>query len=123
MRWSAVAAVLLGIAVIMGAFGAHGLKDRLDEYSLGVYEKACFYHFVHALGLLCLPLLAAQSGMSESSTRLIAWGLVLGIIIFSGSLYVLAISGIKWLGAITPIGGTLFIVSWFYLAYQLSRNN
>ena len=116
MYWSAVAAILLGLAVLLGAFGAHGLKDRLDAYSMSVYEKAVFYHFVHALGLLIVSIMPRQ--------RLTAWicGLLFaGILIFSGSLYVLAVTGIRAMGAITPFGGLAFIAGWFLLAYSLLR--
>ena len=112
MNWSAIGASLLAIAVILGAFGAHGLRGRIDEYSLGVYEKAVFYHFIHAIGILVIPLLAKNSARA-------CWLLLAGILIFSGSLYALAITGVKTLGAITPIGGLAFIAGWVYLAWQL----
>ena len=103
MNWSAIGAVALGLAVALGAFGAHGLRSRLDEYSLGIYEKAVFYHFIHAIGLLVVPLL--------TKNERVCWLLALGILLFSGSLYALAISGVRALGAVTPFGGLAFIAA------------
>jgi uncharacterized membrane protein YgdD (TMEM256/DUF423 family) len=122
MNWSAVAAAGLGLAVILGAFGAHGLRDRLDAYSMGVYEKAVFYHFIHALGLLIVSLMPRIGLLDESRAAWICWLLTVGIVIFSGSLYVLAVSGVKALGAFTPIGGLSFIAAWLLLAYWLVKH-
>ncbi|MDX1979817.1 MAG: DUF423 domain-containing protein, partial [Bryobacteraceae bacterium] len=109
-----VAAILLAVAVAMGAFGAHGLKGRLDAYSMGLWEKAAFYHFIHAMGLLVVSL---QTRVADAS--LACWLLLAGILFFSGSLYALALSGVTVLGAITPLGGTAFIAAWLVLAYKL----
>lgn len=114
-------AALLALAVAMGAFGAHGLRKRLDAYSMSVYEKAVFYHFIHALGILIVVLLARTRAIPFPSLGLIGWLLFIGIILFSGSLYALAISGMRGLGAITPIGGILFIAGWIVLAVQVVR--
>lgn len=111
----------MALAVIFGAFGAHGLRDRLDAYSMGVYEKAVFYHFIHALGLLIVSFLPKTGTFSETATSLVCWLLLAGIAIFSGSLYALAISGNRMLGAITPIGGVSFIAAWLVLAWFLLR--
>ena len=110
MNWSVVGATLLALAVVFGAFGAHGLRDRLDPYSMGVYEKAVFYHFIHALGVL----LGARF-------PLVCWLLLAGIVFFSGSLYLLAVTGNRALGAITPIGGVCFIAGWIALAVKSWR--
>ena len=117
MNWSAIGAVFLALAVILGAFGAHGLKDRLDAYSLGVWEKAVFYHFIHAMGILVVSLLPRTGTFPLSAASLVAWLLTAGILIFSGSLYLLAVTGVHTLGAITPIGGVCFIAAWLLLAY------
>jgi len=121
MNWSATGAVLMALAVGMGAFGAHGLRNRLDAYSISVYEKAVFYHFVHAFGILLVSLLARTNAISTAGQARVAWLLLIGIIIFSGSLYALAVSGVRILGAITPIGGISFVAAWLLLVYELLR--
>ena len=122
MNWSATGAAALGLAVILGAFGAHGLKDRLDAYSMSVYEKAVFYHFVHALGVLIVSLMPKAGYLSQTQTNWICGFLTAGIALFSGSLYVLAVTRIPMLGAITPFGGISFIAGWLMLAWILLRN-
>lgn len=121
MNWTAIAAISLGLAVILGAFGAHGLRARLDEYSIGVYERAVFYHFVHALGLLVVSVLPRVMAVQSSWINWACALLFAGILIFSGSLYALAISGVRGLGAITPIGGLAFIAAWFLVAIAVLR--
>lgn len=123
MNWSAIGSVLLALAVILGAFGAHGLCGKLDAYSLGVYEKAVFYHFLHAFGVLAVPLFAKVGMLSESAASRICFLLTVGILLFSGSLYVLAISGVRSLGAVTPLGGAAFIAAWTLLAIALFRQS
>ncbi len=108
-----LAAALLAAAVILGAFGAHALKAKLTDDLMQVYKTGVEYHFYHALGLLLISVLAVQM-----PSTLINWSVICltaGIVIFSGSLYVLAITGIRWLGAITPIGGLSFIAGWVLL--------
>ncbi len=103
------------LAVLLGAFGAHALKGRLDDYALGVFETAVQYHFNHSLALLAVGILA----MSQPQTLLLkssGWLFLLGIVVFSGSLYLLSITGERWLGAITPLGGLAFIAGWACLA-------
>lgn len=121
MNWTATGAVLMALAVGLGAFGAHGLRTRLDTYSMSVYEKAVFYHFVHALGILAVAALARTGAITASAQAIVSWLLFAGIVIFSGSLYALAISGVRLLGAITPIGGLAFIAAWALLAYEALR--
>ena len=116
MNWTATAAIMLALAVAIGAFGAHGLQARLDSYSMGVYEKGVFYHFIHALGMLAVPLLVRAGLISQTAGAWTGWLLLAGIVLFSGSLYVLAITGVKTLGAITPFGGASFIAAWLVLA-------
>jgi uncharacterized membrane protein YgdD (TMEM256/DUF423 family) len=122
MNWSAIGAICLGLAVGLGAFGAHGLRARLDAYSMDVYEKAVFYHFIHAIGLLVVPGLAKIDAVSSAGSSRVCWLLIAGILIFSGSLYTLAISGVRTLGAITPFGGVAFIAAWALLAWELLRS-
>lgn len=109
-----LAAVFGALAVIIGAFGAHGLKERMSADLMTVYQTGVQYHFYHVLALLVVGLIALQTPPS-SWLNISGWAFVVGIVIFSGSLYLLAISGIRWLGAITPIGGVAFIVGWIAL--------
>lgn len=122
MNWSGIAALLLALAVAFGAFGAHGLKGHLDEYSLTIYEKAVFYHFIHALGILAISLFARTGSLMPATGNRVCWLLFIGILFFSGSLYALAVSGVRVLGAITPIGGVAFIAGWIWLAIALFRS-
>jgi uncharacterized membrane protein YgdD (TMEM256/DUF423 family) len=123
MTWSTASAIMLAIAVILGAFGAHGLKDRLDAYSMGVYEKAVLYHFLHALGMLIVSILPRVGALTESRMKWVAGLLCTGIVLFSGSLYVLAITGERILGAVTPFGGVSFIAAWLLLAFWLVKRS
>src|SRR3954451_24459360 len=109
MNWSATAGFLLALAVALGAFGAHSLRGRLADPSMAIYEKAVFYHCVHALGLLIVGTLTRSGGLTATAQVRISWLLFLGICLFCASLYALAISGIRVLGAITPLGGVAFI--------------
>lgn len=114
--WLRLASILGALAVGLGAFGAHGLKGRLETLqTTAIYHTAVQYHFYHTLALLAVALLLLQ-GRSGSALAVAGWSFTLGVLIFSGTLYGLALSGIKWLGAITPIGGVAFIVGWIALA-------
>jgi uncharacterized membrane protein YgdD (TMEM256/DUF423 family) len=107
------ASILLALAVALGAFGAHGLKSQLSTEMMQTYKTGVEYHFYHALGLLFIGILSVSM-----PSGLLNWSAILlfaGIFLFSGSLYVLTITGIKWLGAITPIGGLSFIAGWILL--------
>ena len=115
MIWGAIGAALMALGVMLGAFGAHALKDRLDAYSLDVYQKAVFYHFIHALGILIVSTLR----ITDSSRNTVCALLLAGIVLFSGSLYLLALTGFRGLGAVTPFGGLAFIVAWLLLAFRL----
>jgi len=121
MNWSAIGAVFLALAVLIGAFGAHALQGRLDAYSRGVYETGVIYHFFHALGILIVSILPRVGALSESRASSACWLLAAGILLFSGSLYTLAVSGVRTLGAVTPFGGISFIAAWVLLAYWLIR--
>jgi len=122
MIWSAAGAGALALAVVLGAFGAHGLRGQLDAYHMGVYERAVFYHFVHALGLLAVPLFVRVGALGQRAGAWTCWLLAGGIAIFSGSLYLLALTGNTILGAITPLGGVCFIGAWIVLALALVRS-
>ena len=109
------AAGLCFLAVALGAFGAHSLKPMLQAHDMmGVWEKAVLYHFMHALALLVLAL-------QGISTRAPSFLFLAGIIFFSGSLYLLALTNLRWLGAITPIGGLCFLAGWAWLAISAAR--
>jgi len=117
-----LAALSLAAGVAAGAFGAHGLKRILTTDMLQIWQTGVLYHLIHALGMLAI---AAFMGRSFSD-GLLGWaGLLMfvGIIFFSGSLYVLALSGTKWLGAITPLGGVMFIIGWLLLALAAWRTH
>ncbi len=102
-------------AVMLGAFAAHALKNTLDDYSLGVFHTAVQYHFYHTLALLAVGILAISQPESLW-LRSSGWLFCLGLLLFCGSLYVLSFSGVRWLGAITPLGGLCFIAAWATLA-------
>lgn len=109
-------ALNLALAVILGAFGAHGLKAKVTTGQLAWWHTGVDYHFYHALGLLVIgALMAAQPQLALPKGS--AWALQIGIVIFSGSLYAMTLGAPRWFGAITPIGGTAFIVGWLWLAY------
>ena len=114
LRWVRLGAVLAALAVAAGAFGAHGLKARVSPADLVIWETAARYHLVHALALVALGVL----GAAAPRTRLTWAGRLLtaGTLVFSGSLYLLVATGTRWLGAITPIGGTALIAGWLALA-------
>lgn len=116
-----VAAFLAALAVILGAFGAHAFQAKLAETGrAATYETAVKYHFYHALGLFLVAILSHQF---QQKLQLIKFLFVIGIIIFSGSLYLLCATGITWLGAITPIGGASLIVAWLLLAWNFIKKS
>lgn len=114
MVWINIASITMALTVALGAFGAHILKEELSAYSLDVFEKAVFYQFIHALGLFVVAWLCTLT--VDVKVQIAGWLMLMGIVFFSGSLYVLSLTGIKWLGAITPIGGVCFILSWLLIA-------
>lgn len=110
------------LAVALGAFGAHGLKPHLSEYQLGIWEKAVLYQFVHTFALMLIAVLMLQQGVSPT-LRTAGALFAVGILLFSGSLYVLALRDLLpfpagWAGPITPIGGLCFIAGWITLLYH-----
>ncbi len=115
-----LASILGGLAVALGAFGAHALESRMSAELLSTYEVGVRYHFYHALALL--GVVAVISRWPESGLAVWAgWLFVIGILIFSGSLYILAFTGVRWLGAITPIGGVALIAGWACLVWVALR--
>jgi uncharacterized membrane protein YgdD (TMEM256/DUF423 family) len=111
--WVFCGAAFAGLSVILGAFGAHALKDSLTERSLEIYQTASHYQFIHALALILLGIWVGSQGVTTGAlTSASGWLFAVGILLFSGSLYALAITDIKILGAITPLGGLCFIAGW-----------
>jgi uncharacterized membrane protein YgdD (TMEM256/DUF423 family) len=110
-----IGSVLAFVGVALGAFAAHGLKERLAQDMLEIFKTGVQYQLVHALGLLAVGLAAAR--WPGPWVYAGGWLLIAGILIFSGSLYALSLTGTRWLGAITPIGGICFLAGWFSLAY------
>jgi len=108
------------LAVMLGAFGAHALKARLSEEMLAVYQTGVHYHLFHALGLLVIGLVATQIP-AATYLKWSGWLMLAGIVLFSGSLYILSISGLRWLGAVTPFGGVAFIVAWALFVIAVSK--
>jgi uncharacterized membrane protein YgdD (TMEM256/DUF423 family) len=104
-----------GLGVALGAFGAHGLEERLTSDALSTYETAARYQMYHALALLAVAYAVSHWPDSNLPTAA-GWLFIAGIVLFSGSLYLLSITDIKWLGAIAPLGGAAFIAGWLCLA-------
>jgi uncharacterized membrane protein YgdD (TMEM256/DUF423 family) len=124
MTFAWLAALNAFFAVAAGAFGAHGLKSRVSPEALVTFETGARYHMYHALALFAVAWLASRSGASASSLRLATfggWSFQLGIVLFSGSLYALALSGVRSLGMVTPLGGLAFLAGWILVALSASR--
>ena len=107
------------LAVAAGAFGAHALRDRLSQESLAIFETAARYQMYHALALLAAAWVANR--WPGSAARAAGWLFATGIIVFSGSLYLLSITGSQWLGAVTPLGGIALLGGWLALAWAVAR--
>jgi len=112
-------AIAAFIAVALGAFGAHSLKTKLSPDMLSIFEVGVRYHMYHALGLLAVSW--AISRWPEHNLNAAGWAFIVGIVVFSGSLYILSIFDIRWLGAITPLGGTAFLIGWAILVWSIAR--
>ena len=111
-----VAAVLGGLSVAAGAFASHALRDQISERSLAIFETGARYQMYHALALLLVALLISRQESPPTTLIASGWLFIIGIAIFSGSLYALSLTGVKYLGAITPFGGAAFIAGWCALA-------
>ena len=122
----AMASISGFLAVGFGAFGAHGLKNRLSAELLDVWHTAAQYQFWHTLALLGIGILLSQGSqlpnLQAKYLVISGWLFTAGIVIFSGSLYILCLSGVRWLGAITPIGGTLWLAAWACLCYSALKS-
>lgn len=115
MNWIRIAAVMGASGVAAGAFGAHGLRDKVEPRMLEVFETAVRYQMLHVPALLVVGILLMM-GRSGLALQLSGWSFLVGSLIFSGSLYALVLSNVRWLGAITPIGGVFLIAGWIFLA-------
>ena len=120
--WIKLGGILGGLSVMLGAFGAHSLKERLTEKSLATFQTGVQYQFMHSIALILVGLLMLSLG-EESNKRLnrSGWFFAVGILLFSGSLYSLALGGPRWLGPITPLGGLCFMIGWVLLAFSLPK--
>ena len=121
IRFGAIGGVLAFLAVALGAFGAHGLEGRLSPGELATYETAVRYQMYHALALVLLAL--ASAAVPGFRSRLAGWAFTVGILVFSGSLYALVLTGHRWLGAVTPLGGVAFLVGWAAFSWGFFRRD
>ncbi|MBE3596382.1 MAG: DUF423 domain-containing protein [Hydrogenibacillus sp.] len=120
--WGVVGALNVFLSVALGAFGAHGLKGKIAPDLLDIYQTGVHYQMIHGLGLLLIAALIGQVG--PQAARLFsfgAWALVVGVVLFSGSLYVLAMSGVRLWGAVTPFGGVAFLIGWVLVALAFGK--
>jgi uncharacterized membrane protein YgdD (TMEM256/DUF423 family) len=111
----AIASVLGGLSVIFGAFASHALKDKLSTRALEIWETGTKYQMYHALALILVAILLSRLTTQSLPLIVAGYAFIVGVFLFSGSLYALSLSGIKWLGAITPVGGVAFILGWVCL--------
>ena len=109
------------LAVAFGAFAAHGLKNILSNGLLAVFHTGVDYHAIHALALLAVGILGRDG--ETRGLRLAGWAFASGILLFSGSLYLMALTDARWLGAVTPLGGTAFLLGWAALAWHVTRTD
>jgi len=117
----AAGALLGATGVVFGAFGAHALAARLSESNLGVWDTAVSYQLTHALALLAVGILLRVSAAGSTALVVAGWGFGVGVVLFSGSLYLLALDGPRLLGPITPLGGVAFVVGWVALLVAALR--
>jgi uncharacterized membrane protein YgdD (TMEM256/DUF423 family) len=108
------------LGVALGAFGAHTLKGRLSPEDLAIFETGVRYQMYHSLALLLIAVLVSKG--THGARALIGWGFSVGILVFSGSLYALVLTGERWLGAVTPIGGVAFLIGWGALVWTMFKN-
>ena len=120
--WLVLGATNAALGILMGAFAAHGLKAHLSAERLSVFQTGVTYHLYHALGLMLIGIVAHQLGPS-TWLRASGWAMFAGIVLFSGSLYVLSVTGFSFLGAVTPFGGLAFVVAWALAVIGLVRRH
>ena len=117
--WLGIAAINGALSVAAGAFGAHGLKNKVSSDHLEAFLTGARYHMVHALALIAVAWLMTRA--PSSALTVCAWLFLIGMLLFSGSLYALTLTGIGKFGMITPIGGAAFILAWSLLAWSAFR--
>jgi len=121
-KWIGTAAVLLGLGVLFGAFGAHALEKHLDDHRMEIFNKGLYYHFIHGFAIFLVAVLAPLNVLSEAHSHRICVIFMFGLAVFCGSLYMLALSNSRWYGAVTPIGGIAFLLGWGMLAREIFMN-
>ena len=120
--WIKLGGILGGLSVMFGAFGAHSLKERLTEKSLATFQTGVQYQFMHSIALILVGLLSLHfADEYKEKIERPGWFFLAGIILFSGSLYSLALGGPRWLGPVTPLGGLCFMIGWVLLAFSLPK--
>tara|TARA_B110000444_G_scaffold3596_1_gene3325 strand:+ start:2909 stop:3277 length:369 start_codon:yes stop_codon:yes gene_type:complete len=117
--WIVFGSILTGLAILLGAFGAHALKSRISPEDLAIFETGIRYHIYHSIGLILIGILGFY--FPHNLIDIPAKLFLLGISIFSGSLYLLVLTNTRWLGAITPIGGICYMIGWLLLAFNIYR--
>ena len=117
--WIVFGSILTGLAILLGAFGAHALKSRISPEDLAIFETGIRYHIYHSIGLILIGILGFY--FPHNLIDIPAKLFFLGIFIFSGSLYLLVLTNTRWLGAITPIGGICYMIGWLLLAFNIYR--
>lgn len=118
--WLAAGATLAFLAVAAGAFGAHALKAQLSEEALGWFETGARYQMYHALALVALAAVAPRLAVGAGTAT--GWLWLAGVVLFSGTLYLMAFTGVRWLGAVTPLGGVCLLAGWAWLAWEAVRS-
>lgn len=116
LNWTQLGSVLMFLGVGLGAFGSHLLRTKVSEASLEIFKTGVLYHFIHALAILIVGWLSTQT--NDPRVHYAGLFFMAGIVLFSGSLYLLSITEIKWLGMITPLGGLSFLIGWALLFYS-----
>jgi uncharacterized membrane protein YgdD (TMEM256/DUF423 family) len=111
--------ILTGVAIIIGAFGAHAIKTNVSIEDLAIFETGIKYHFYHSIGLIIIGILGFY--YPHTALKISGISFIIGILVFSGSLYLLVLTNLRWFGAITPIGCFFYIIGWFLLAYNIYK--
>ena len=116
LSWIQLASLMMFLGVTLGAFGSHALRGKISEHAMEIFKTGVLYHFIHAIGLFIIAWLVTQS--SDPRVHYAGLCFLTGIFLFSGSLYLLAVTDFKWLGAITPLGGLCFLGGWFLIMHS-----